>query len=467
MGYWHVTLKITDCESGAAIANAGVNTGFALNTTNQYGEVGFAVDTSVDWFIARVTRENYIYREYPVYQTNAGDTVAVCLEKVVPSTPTELAAPTQLKVDDYGSGHISVSWTDPVPYSRHLVGWQRPGGAHQQLPDLGGAARSATIRASFRPGETYRLKVKGGVSKLFGYKYSPWTELVWTYPTPSPRPPAWYEHNKQQLGPVFLASSTGAAAWGPNRIDVFHGVRGKKQVLGHTWWSGSSWQSEELDGGTGDEVYGFSAVSRGDHRLDVFYNSQRSLWHKAYDGTAWLAPVKLGGVLKPGRTTSAISWGGERIDVFYQGPENQLVQRAYDNGGWSGEVHLGQTVGHPAVASTASGRLNLFHRGTDDRLHHTWWDGQRWSHALFGGTTDRSPAAVSWGQDRLDVFYRRPDGYVCQKYRDRGTWSGEVRLSNQPINLIGLSAASWAPKRLDLFYVTFSPVALWHHWFNG
>jgi hypothetical protein len=63
-----------------------------------------------------------------------------------------------------------------------------------------------------------------------------------------------------------LTSTPAAAAWGPNRLDVF--VRGTNCALYQKWWNGSSWSGWVNHGGT--IVSEPTVVSWGANRLDVF-----------------------------------------------------------------------------------------------------------------------------------------------------------------------------------------------------
>jgi len=314
--------------------------------------------------------------------------------------------------------------------------------------------------------ETYATASAGNKKAPFRYViyYSDLRRIEQMYPRPQK---TWYEANQEQLGKAFLAAETASVSWGPNRIDLFHVENGKTTGLIHRWWDGGAWRSENI--GASSKRTGLAAASQASDRLDVFYQLEGELWHIGWDGARWDEDKNLGGNLYKSHGPAAVSWARNRLDVFYRGPDNQLVQRYQQNGRWSGEVKLGGLLaGKPTVASWSANRLDVFFRGDDKQLHQIWWDGQRWNNAELGGTLDGDPAAISWGKGRMDVFYRGPGKQLIQRYYENGVWSGEVRLGEGPMQLLGLSAASWAPRRLDLFHTGFDPQSVvWHHWYQG
>ncbi|MCK9930710.1 fibronectin type III domain-containing protein [Frankia sp. Mgl5] len=468
MGIWTVTIKVTDCVSSAALAGVQVDSPFGLEWTNQYGEAGYVVDTGVDFFQVRLRRDGYIFREQNITQSSAGSTVTICLNTITP--PGTPPAPTSLRVVEGTSDHVTLQWSNPTQYNRVNVGWSLPGGAHHQLDDMSGSTTTATIRSAFTPGDEYDLKVQGHSST-----WSQWATTRWRCPGGAPEL-TWFQRNNERLGESFLASAVGAVSWGPNRIDVFHGVTGNGKLLGHTWWDGARWNTEARTVlPHGEDVYGFAAASRGLGRLDVFYHSNRQIWHLVFDRDGWHDAYSIGGTpTRPGTQLTAISWGGERLDLFYDGANEHLMQRYNDGAGWSDEVDLGGNVygARPSVASWGPNRLDVFHRARDSALHQTWWDGRRWNSTSLGGALLRDVAAVSWGGDRLDIFYQgQGNRRMFQQFFENGRWSGEVDLGAAPVgNLAGLAVASWAPGRLDMFYSSVSPdpgLGLWHHWFGA
>ena len=216
----------------------------------------------------------------------------------------------------------------------------------------------------------------------------------------------------------YITSGPGAAAWEPNRLDVF--ARGGDNQLWHKWWDGARWKGWEPLGGyltSGPDV-----ASWGPGRLDVFVRGgDNQLWHRAWVGTRWSPWFPLGGYLASDPT--AVSWGPNRLDVFVRGGDNQLWHRWWDGARWNGWDPLGGHLTSGAdVASPANGRLDLFVRGMDNGLHQRSFDGRQWLNwRPLGGQLSSDPSAVSWGGDRIDVFVRAPDSALYQKSFPPGT----------------------------------------------
>jgi len=469
MGSWIATVKATDCATGAAIAGVQVDSPFGSTWTDAYGQASFQVITEVDWFLVRLRREGYVYREHAVQKSDGG-TTTICMNPI--PAPQQAAKPVDLTVVDGSAEYVTLRWTNPQAYTSVNVGWSRPGGPHHQLDDLPRNTTTATIRTSFTPGHEYDLKVQGRVAGA-NPPWSNWAVIRWRCPVPGATGLSWFQRNQEKLGDVFLAARPAAVSWGPNRIDVFHEVRGNTKLVGHTWWNGARFESEALDVGAPGDVYGFAAATRGPGWLDVFYNSNRQIWHLVHDGRRWHDAKSIGGpLLQAGTPLAAVSWGGDRLDVFYSGSNGQLCQRYHESGSWSGEIDLGGSVAsRPTVASWGPRRLDVFFKGPDSALHQMWWAGHGWNAATLGGAIKRDVAAVSWGPNRLDVFTQgQANDRLFQRFHENGHWSGEIDLGEGPIvNLTGLTVASWAPARLDLFYSNISspPSALWHHWYSG
>lgn len=120
-----------------------------------------------------------------------------------------------------------------------------------------------------------------------------------------------------------------------------------------------------------------------------------------------------------------------------------------------------------AVVSTSSSSEDVLFRGTDSSLQHAYTrdGGVTYHRDSLGGLITSEPGAVvqAGTSPRIDVFVRGTNGYLYQKYYSAG-WSEYKYLGAQMAG--SPSAVSWAPGRLDVFYV--APHGnLGHGWYDG
>jgi spore germination protein YaaH len=260
----------------------------------------------------------------------------------------------------------------------------------------------------------------------------------------------------ESLGGVLTSGPT-AAAWGPNRLDVFG--RGADGQLWHRWRDGGSWGPWERIGGQLAVGTSPAAVSWGPNRVDVVVTgTDHGLWHAWWDGTAWRGWEPLGGVLTA--SPAVASRGPGILDILARGSDAGIWHKWWDGAAWGGwEGHGGISNGAPAATSRGGGTLDVVVRGSDDGLWHEWWDGARWVRwEALGGRLASAPATASWGGARMDVVALSPTGDLLQLYW-QGQWS--PWLSRGGVGTSDPAAVSGRPGSIDAF-VRGTDNAAWH-----
>jgi hypothetical protein len=177
------------------------------------------------------------------------------------------------------------------------------------------------------------------------------------------------------------------------------------------------------------------------------------------------------------------SWGPGRLDVVARDTVTNELLHWWFNGSWHGPERLARTPGGafvPSMAAWGPNRLDVFAISDRGSLAHAWWDG-RWHAweslgAAPGGVAYKAPAAVaSWDTRRLDVFAATADGRtLAHRWFDgagSAGWRGPETLAAgtgpDRLPLAGMAAASWAPRRLDVFTTDARNHGLLHTWYAG
>ncbi|HEU5223867.1 MAG TPA: right-handed parallel beta-helix repeat-containing protein [Candidatus Lumbricidophila sp.] len=157
----------------------------------------------------------------------------------------------------------------------------------------------------------------------------------------------------------------------------------------------------------------------------------------------------------PGAGTDA----NGNITVHIRGTDNQLYQRAYNNGVWSqwaslGGPNLGTFVGSPEVISRA-GRTDVLVRGTDDQLwNKNWTAAAGWSGWIaLGGVLRDSPGAATDAAGNITVHVRGTDNQIWQKVcSPGGVWSGWAAIGGPNAGTFqGAPAVAARNGRTDVF----------------
>jgi hypothetical protein len=275
-----------------------------------------------------------------------------------------------------------------------------------------------------------------------------------------------------------------AAAWAPNRLDIFSIGTGDQALYhkawdGHAWWPTiSGWES------LGGKFNAFRpcVVAWGPNRLDVFAmgDTPFELYHKAWDGQKWspsqTAWENLGGTICSGPCVAA--WGPNRLDVFAVGgtAPGPLFHLSWDGLGWTPWEDLGgQFLNNtPCVTSWGSNRLDVFGVGADLGIYHKAWNGSSWlpgvnnweSLGKPGGGCVTAPCVASWGPNRLDVFaVGKSDQALYHTSWNGQAWTPWQNLGGQCVG--DPAVASWGPNRLDVFVVGAGDHALYHKQWDG
>jgi hypothetical protein len=84
---WALTLHVTNCANGAALAGASVSNGITFAYTDAYGDLLFYSDDPVGYNVG-VSKSGFESRTVSLYASQAGTTVTTCLNQVsVPPPP--------------------------------------------------------------------------------------------------------------------------------------------------------------------------------------------------------------------------------------------------------------------------------------------------------------------------------------------------------------------------------------------
>lgn len=168
----------------------------------------------------------------------------------------------------------------------------------------------------------------------------------------------------------YVIGGPAVARMSDSRTDVF--VRGSDSQLWQATLSGSSWGPWKLIAGATTHSPG--ACSWGANRLDVVFRvSNGNTWHGWWTGTTWNWE-NLGGYT--GYAPAIHSMTPGKLDVFVTGGDSQVYQQTFINGAWSGWGSLqGTATSGPSASSWSNNRIDLFVRGPDGALWQKTWDG--------------------------------------------------------------------------------------------
>lgn len=237
-----------------------------------------------------------------------------------------------------------------------------------------------------------------------------------------------------------------------------------------------------------------AAYARPDARIDIAVRGYDSGIFVRYwsPSAGWSPPWEYIGMPAPAGVQAGVnggpaiySWGDGHRDVYVRGFDNQIYQRYFSGGAWSGGWgSLGAPPGgassDPAVTAWASGRVDLFVRGADNQ---TWWKSywNGWSGwSSLGGACASGPEVCSRKSGRLDLFVRGPGDAPWRRQFEgltdgngallEGRWSPWERvLDGQGASASGGFGSSPAPTgqlgRLDMFIRT-SGGAIYQNWWG-
>jgi hypothetical protein len=255
-----------------------------------------------------------------------------------------------------------------------------------------------------------------------------------------------------------------------------------RKAYGPEGWTG--W-ADLGRGPAGHRVGTPTVASSAPGRLDLFAVDQVTghMLQRANQGGTWSSWSDRGagpgghGVAAP----AVASWGPGRLDVVARDTVTNELLHWWFNGSWHGPEQLARTPGGafvPSMAAWGPNRLDVFAISDRGRLAHAWWDG-RWHAweslgAAPGGVAYKAPAAVAaWEARRLDVFAATAGGRTLAHRWFAGAggtgWHGPETLATgtgpDRLPLAGMAAASWAPRRLDVFTTDARNHGLLHTWY--
>ncbi len=221
--------------------------------------------------------------------------------------------------------------------------------------------------------------------------------------------------------------------------------------LTHSWWDGTKWKVEHLDGNggangrTGNTVGANVAATQYGSTLQLFYADATSnaLRHAWYDG-AWHFETLDGNGGSGGRTANDVA-GGDiavrtylgQLQVFYSDDTAHTLRHAWWTGTTWGFETLDTGLASSAhVAATQYGStLQVMYAGTGGLLRHAWYDGAWHRETLdgAGGSNGRTNddvgahAAVLQYGTQLDTLYQdTTSGSLRHAWWNGVKWSFET-----------------------------------------
>ena len=154
-------------------------------------------------------------------------------------------------------------------------------------------------------------------------------------------------------------------------------VRDQNAQLKHGWSdnAGASWGWQTFAGQVkGDPT----AVSWGPGRIDLFTatpdSSAAILQHQWWDGSSWSGwkPWTTPDILAMSTAPTVTSAGPGELDLWYRDSSGRVVERQFDNHGWSAWYERGEipsTRGEPVAAvSLTGGAREIVARGELDNV---------------------------------------------------------------------------------------------------
>jgi hypothetical protein len=168
---------------------------------------------------------------------------------------------------------------------------------------------------------------------------------------------------------------------------------------------------------------------------------------------------------------TAVSPQPNETNVLWITSAGDLVYASKTNGVWA-SGSLGHPtgvalMGTPQAVSWGYGRLDVVARGTDNRLWQTYYDPSvgfgPWANPLGVSGVGSDPAITSWAPNRLDVFWVSSIDQTLHHVWYASGWGVEDRLvAPNGLAVVGRPrAASWAHDRLDVV-VEGAGNVLWH-----
>jgi hypothetical protein len=187
--------------------------------------------------------------------------------------------------------------------------------------------------------------------------------------------------------------------------------------------------------------------------------------------------------------SAVVSSGPGRLELFTL-DGGKVFLRGYSHaGGWRNKVDLGKPNGKTgtslaAVKNGTGHRIDLFAVG-DNKIWHRFKNGagdsdwSAWFQILNHPTVHSTGgiAVTSWGPGRLDLFWLTNVGGprdIGHAWAINDQWAGtEVGNASsapylRPLEVAsdGLTAVSWGPNRIDLFFPT-GLLHVGHHWYDN
>jgi hypothetical protein len=272
-----------------------------------------------------------------------------------------------------------------------------------------------------------------------------------------------------------------------------------KSALDHSWWDGTKWNDEILDGNgrnTSNNVGANVASIQYGSQLQLFYTnaSTHTLRHAWWDGKAWGYEALDGAGGANGRTSDSVAgstivvrqYGGSQLQVFYSDDTAHALRHAWYDGQWHFEtLDTNIATSNVGIAATQYGStFHVVYTGASGLLRHAWYD-TKWNKetldgdSTVGGRTNDNVGnyvkVLQYGT-QLDIVYQNSTtSSVRHAWWNGAKWSYETldgsngTIPGHTNNAVGAYIAVLPFQGgLHLMYQDGSTGALRHAWFaNG
>jgi hypothetical protein len=270
-----------------------------------------------------------------------------------------------------------------------------------------------------------------------------------------------------------------------------------KSSLSHSWWTGTQWLNETLDGNgknTSNNVGANVTSLQYGNQLQLFYtnSSNHTLRHAWWDGKAWGFEALDGAGGTNGRTSNSVGGGtiavrqfGSQLQVFYSDDTAHALRHGWwDGTAWHFEtLDTGLASSNVAIAATQYGStLHVMYNSSGGDLRHAWYDKTWNKETLDGDTTAGGRTTNNVGNyakvlqfgTQLDVVYQNSTTSSVRHAWWNGKWNYETldgaggNISGHTNNGVGAYIAVLPFQGgLHLMYQDTSTGALRHAWYSA
>jgi hypothetical protein len=201
-----------------------------------------------------------------------------------------------------------------------------------------------------------------------------------------------FQDNFERCNPTYCATEQRQA----EAHEAYH-----RYARPATLWGGSA-----LPNGSADDVFWMAASGR--------------VRHTDWTGSRW-DTHDLDGLLSASPAATA---RGSRYDVFAVSTDGRLLHKRYYHGAWSGWHTIGSGFSGGVSAVWTGSAFNVFGHDPNGAVRHAYWGGHGWHVADLGGGATVGTPALSYHPGRYDVYSVSPGGRLYHRRYWHGAWTG-------------------------------------------